>query len=61
MACSSAVKTAATARTTIFVPTKQTNKQTNKHKHKHKIEIKLNIGANFNNQLLSKDDYLAYG
>ena len=59
MACSSAVKTAATARTTIFVPNKQTNKQTNKHKNK--IEIKLNIGANFNNQPLSKDDYLAYG
>ena len=51
MACYSAVKTAATARTTIFVP----------NKHKNKIEIKLNIGANFNNQLLSKDDYLAYG
>ena len=55
MACSSAVKTAATARTTIFVPNKQTNK------HKNKIEIKLNIGANFNNQPLSKDEYLAYG
>ena len=46
-------------RTDNHLCTNQTNKQTNKHKNK--IEIKLNIGANFNNQLLSKDDYLAYG